>query len=309
MLVIFEKMALLVIILALGYMCAKLRLVGLEFNKGLSKMVMNVFLAGMILSSVINKDLDMTKGDMLFGIGMLTVMQLICLAVGYITPAAMRIKGGDKGMYRLVTSFSNLGFMGVPVIAAVYGENAIFFASLGNIPFSILLYTVGVMFLQHGSDNKEKINLKSMINVPIIATVIATVIFVFEIPMPLLVEDVASMLSNACIPLSMMCIGLSLGNVSIKDAFIHPRIYGMNFMRLVAAPIAVWFVLHFFITDIVMLGSIVIVAACPPAVVCAILGMDYGRDGVEASETIFVGTVLSMFTIPLLISLLGLNIA
>ena len=106
-----------------------------------------------------------------------------------------------------------------------------------------------------------------------------------------------------------MCIGLSLGNVSIKDAFIHPRIYGMNFMRLVAAPIAVWFVLHFFITDIVMLGSIVIVAACPPAVVCAILGMDYGRDGVEASETIFVGTVLSMFTIPLLISLLGLNIA
>lgn len=309
MLVIFEKMALLVIILALGYMCAKLRLVGPEFNKGLSKMVMNVFLAGMILSSVINKDLDMTKGDMLFGIGMLTVMQLICLAVGYITPAAMRIKGGDKGMYRLVTSFSNLGFMGVPVIAAVYGENAILFASLGNIPFSILLYTVGVMFLQHGSDNKEKINLKSMINVPIIATVIATVIFVFEIPMPLLVEDVASMLSDACIPLSMMCIGLSLGNVSIKDAFIHPRIYGMNFMRLVAAPIAVWFVLHFFITDIVMLGSIVIVAACPPAVVCAILGMDYGRDGVEASETIFVGTVLSMFTIPLLISLLGLNIA
>ena len=309
MLVIFEKMALLVIILALGYMCAKLRLVGPEFNKGLSKMVMNVFLAGMILSSVINKDLDMTKGDMLFGIGMLTVMQLICLAVGYITPAAMRIKGGDKGMYRLVTSFSNLGFMGVPVIAAVYGENAIFFASLGNIPFSILLYTVGVMFLQHGSDNKEKINLKSMINVPIIATVIATVIFVFEIPMPLMVEDVASMLSDACIPLSMMCIGLSLGNVSIKDAFIHPRIYGMNFMRLVAAPIAVWFVLHFFITDIVMLGSIVIVAACPPAVVCAILGMDYGRDGVEASETIFVGTVLSMFTIPLLISLLGLNIA
>ena len=54
MLVIFEKMALLVIILALGYICAKTKLVGPEFNKGLSNMVMNVFLAGMILSSVIN---------------------------------------------------------------------------------------------------------------------------------------------------------------------------------------------------------------------------------------------------------------
>ena len=274
MLIIFEKMALLVIILALGYMCAKIKLVGPEFNKSLSKLVMNVFLAGMILSSVINKDLDMTKGDMLFGIGMLAITQLICLAVGYITPAAMRIKDGDKGMYRLVTSFSNLGFMGVPVIAAVYGESAVFFASLGNIPFNIMLYTAGVMFLQSGSDTRKKISLKSMINVPMIATVIATVIFVLEIPMPLIVEDVAGMLSDACIPLSMMCIGLSLGHVSIKDAFIHPRIYGMNFMRLVAAPVAVWFVLRLFITDIVTLGSIVILAACPPAVVCAILGMD-----------------------------------
>lgn len=308
MLVIFEKMALLVIFLALGYACAKIKLVGPEFNKGLSKMVMNVFVAGMILSSVINKDLGMTKGEMLFGIGMLMLMQIICLIVGYLTPTVLRIKNGDKGMYRLVTSFSNLGFMGVPVISSVYGENAIFLASLGNIPFNIFFYTIGVMFLQGSGDNKEHINIKSMINVPVIATIIATVIFMFEIPMPMIIDDVADMLSDACIPLSMMCIGLSLGNVSIKDAFVHLRLYGVNFMRLIVAPVVVWFVLKFFITDTVMLGSIVIIAACPPAVVCAILGMDYGRDGVEASEAIFVGTVMSMFTIPLILSVLGLNV-
>ena len=74
MLVLFEKMALLVIILAIGYICAKIKLVGPEFNKGLSKMVINVFLAGMILASVMNKELSMSKGDMLFGIAMLFVM-------------------------------------------------------------------------------------------------------------------------------------------------------------------------------------------------------------------------------------------
>ena len=195
--------------------------------------------------------------------------------------------------------------MGVPVISAVYGEGAIFFASLGNIPFNVMLYTVGIMLLQSNGEKKEKISIKSMINVPIIATVIATVIFLFEIPMPV---DVADMLSDACAPLSMMCIGLSLGSVSIKDAFVHPRIYGINFMRLIVAPVAVWLVLKLFVSDIVMLGSIVIIAACPPAIICALLGMDYGRDGVEASETIFVGTVLSMFTIPMLVSLLGLSL-
>ena len=164
------------------------------------------------------------------------------------------------------------------------------------------------MLLQSNGEKKEKISIKSMINIPVIATVIATVIFLFEIPMPVIVVDVADMLSDACAPLSMMCIGLSLGSVSIKDAFVHPRIYGINFMRLIVAPVAAWFVLRFFISDIVMLGSIVIIAACPPAIICALLGMDYGRDGVEASETIFVGTVLSMFTIPLLVSLLGLSL-
>ena len=237
MLVLFEKMALLVIILAIGYICAKIKLVGPEFNKGLSKMVINVFLAGMILASVMNKELSMSKGDMLFGIAMLFVMQIVCFAVGMITPAAMRIKDGDNGMYKLITSFSNLSFMGVPVISAVYGEGAIFFASLGNISFNVLLYTV---------------------------------IFLFEIPMPVIVVDVADMLSDACAPLSMMCIGLSLGSVSIKDAFVHPRIYGINFMRLIVAPVVVWLVLKLFVSDIVMLGSIVIIAACPPAIICAI---------------------------------------
>lgn len=237
MLVLFEKMALLVIILAIGYICAKIKLVGPEFNKGLSKMVINVFLAGMILASVMNKELSMSKGDMLFGIAMLFVMQIVCFAVGMITPAAMRIKDGDKGMYKLITSFSNLSFMGVPVISAVYGEGAIFFASLGNIPFNVLLYTVGIMLLQSNGEKKEKISIKSMINVPIIATVIATVIFLFEIPMPVIVVDVADMLSDACAPLSMMCIGLSLGSVSIKDAFVHPRIYGITSCVLSSRPL------------------------------------------------------------------------
>ena len=72
MLVLIEKMALLTILMGIGYLCAKLKIVGPEFNKGLSKIVINVLLAGMILSSVINKQMSMAKADVIFGIGMLT---------------------------------------------------------------------------------------------------------------------------------------------------------------------------------------------------------------------------------------------
>lgn len=305
MLVIIEKMGLLTIMLAIGYMCAKLKLVGPDFNKGLSKLVINVFLAGMILSSVINKQLEMSGSDVAFGIGMLTLMSLISLGIGFITPSVLRFKGGDTGMYRILVAFGNVGFVGLPIISAVYGAEVVFFAALVNIPFNLLLYTVGVMQLQDGGDNK-KFQLKKALNVPIIATLIATVIFIFEIPMPLIVEDTASTVGAACVPLSMMSVGLSLGNVSIKEALTQPRLYAVNIVRLIIVPLATWGVLQFIIDDPVMLGTVVIMSACPPAIVCPILGMDYGRDGAEGSEAVFIGSILSIVTVPILISVLGL---
>ena len=305
MTVLIEKMALLVILLALGYLCARLKLVGPEFNKGLSKLVINVFLAGMILSSVINKKLEMTGGDIAFGLLMMTLSMLICLGLGWLSPKLLRIKDGDKGMYRMLSAFMNNGFVGFPLVAAVYGENAVFFASLSNIPFNLLLYTVGVMFLQKG-DKNTKFSIKSVINVPIVATLIAVVIFAFEIPMPKLVDDVADTVSAATVPLSMMCVGLSLGSVSLKEALLQPRLYGISLVRLIICPLTVWLVLRMFITNPVILGTIVLLAACPSAIICTILGIQYGRDGVESSEAIFISTMLSMITIPLLISVLGL---
>ncbi len=305
MLVIIEKMALLTIMLAIGYMCIKLKLVGPEFNKGLSKLVINVFLVGMILSSVINKQLDMSGSDVAFGIGMLVLMSLISLGIGIIMPSVFRFKGGDTGMYRILAAFGNVGFVGLPIVSAVYGEEVVFFASLVNIPFNLLLYTVGVMQLQTGGEGK-KFQLKKALNVPIIATLTATVIFIFEIPMPLIVEDTASTVGAACVPLSMMSVGLSLGNVSIKDALTQPRLYAVNAVKLLIIPLVTWGVLRFVIDDPVMLGTVVLLAACPPAIVCPILGMDYGRDGVEGSEAVFIGSVLSVITVPVLISVLGL---
>ena len=303
--VLFEKMAMLVILLALGYLCARLKLVGPEFNKGLSKLVINFFLVGMILSSVINKEMELTGAEALTGFLMLALMMLICFAIAWISPGVLRIKDGDKGMYRMLVAFMNNGFMGFPIVAAIYGEGAVFFASLSNIPFNRLLYSAGVMLLREGSEG-EKFKLRNAINAPLVATLIATIILVLKIPVPAIIDDTVDTISSATVPLSMMCIGLSLGSVSLKDAFVHPRLYGLSFVRLVVCPLIVWFVMSFFITNPVILGTIVILSACPSAVICSILGIENGRDGIESSEAVFLCTVLSMITIPLLVSVLNL---
>ena len=102
----------------------------------------------------------------------------------------------------------------------------------------------------------------------------------------------------------MMCVGISLGPVSVKDALSHPRLYALSLVRLIVCPLAVWFVLHFFISDPVSFGIIVALMATPTAIVCTILGLENGRDGIESSEEIFISTALSMITIPVIMSFL-----
>lgn len=305
MAVLFEKMGMLVILLILGYLCAKIKLVGPEFNKGLSKLIMNFFIVGMILSSVVNKEISLTPQETAYGFLMMVIMYVICFAIAFLSPRLFKKSGGDLAMYTLLIAFTNNGFIGFPVVSAVLGDGALFFASLSNIPFNLLLYSLGVIMLQNGE--KSELKLRQFLSTPLIATLVAAVIFVFRIPIPAVIDDTLDSISAATVPLSMICIGLSLSSVSIGEVFTKPRLYVINFIRLIVCPLAVWFVLHFFITDPIMLGTIIIVSACPSAVVCTILGIQYGRDGVESSESIFLSTVLSMLTMPLLISVLGLG--
>lgn len=306
MTVIFEKMAMLVIFLAAGYIFARMKIVGPEFNKGLSKLVINFFLVGMILSSVVNKEFDMTGKEIIISLGLWCVMIAVSVTVGWLTPKIFRMKNGDSGMYSLMIGFMNNGFMGFPLVAAVYGADCLFFAALSNIPFNLVLYTLGLIILNSG-ENGQKLELKRIINAPICATLAAILILALKIRLPVFVEDTVGYMSSATVPLSMMCIGVSLGGVALKDAFCHPRLYIVSLMRLVVCPLITWLILRSFVTDTVMLGTIVLLAATPTAVICTILGIEYGRDGIESSEGILLSTLLSMVTIPLIITVLGLG--
>lgn len=306
MTVIFEKMAMMVIFLAGGYIFARMKVVGPEFNKGLSKLVINFFLVGLILSSVVNKESDMTGRELFFSLGLWFVMIAISIIVGWLTPRLFRMKSGDRGMYSLMVSFMNNGFMGFPLVVAVYGADALFFAALSNIPFNLMLYTVGLVFLNSG-EGGQKLSLKRVVNAPIVATLIAILILVLKIPLPGFIEDTLGYMSSATVPLSMMCIGVALGGVALKDAFCHPKLYLISLMRLIVCPVLTWLILKGIVADPVMLGTIVILAATPTAVICTILGIENGRDGIESSEGVLLSTVLSTGTIPLLISVLGLH--
>lgn len=299
---VLAKMAMLVLLMLVGYLCAKLHITGPEFNQRVNPIVINVLLPTTIINSVINVETTLSGAIILEYIGVMTLMLLILLVISFLTPKLMRA-GDESGVLFSVLAFPNNAFVGFPVVQAVFGTQAVFYASLSNIPFNIILYTIGTAQLR-SSGEKQKFNWRQLLTTPLIATFIAVLLFLTHLHIPTVIADTFSTLSAATTPMSMIVIGTSLGSIPLKKAFGSWRVYAASFVRLLVCPIVVWALLKLFIADPMLLGIAVLLAACPTAMIIAVLCLQYGKDETLASEVIFMSTVFSAATIPLLIWLL-----
>ena len=299
---VLAKMAMLVLLMLVGYLCARLRVTGPEFNRRATPVVMNVLLPATILNSVIGSE-EPVSGTVLLGyLGVLFLALLLCFVAAWLAVWLLRARGDERGVLWLTMAFSNNAFVGFPVVEVVFGPAAVFYAAISNIPFNLMLYTVGTAQLQQGEG--RRMNWKQVLSTPLVATLLAAVLFLTRVPVPQVLCDTISTLAAATIPMSMLIVGTSLGGIPVKKAFGSARVYLAAAVRLLAAPVLVWLVLRLFVRDPVMLGIPVIIAACPSAMIITVLCLRYGRDDSLSSEVIFVSTVFSAVTIPLLLWLL-----
>lgn len=299
---IIGKMAVLVLLMLVGYGCAKLGLTSAAFNQKVTPVVMNVLLVATIMNSVISAE-NVAGGVLLLQyLAAFAASFFISLLVAWGFARLLRRDRDDEGVLRTTLMFPNNAFVGFPVVAAVFGEQAVFYAAISNIPFNILLYTIGAAQLRRSG--KGGVNWRQIFTAPLIATLAASALYVTHLPVPKVIGETVSMLSGATIPMSMLVVGTSLGSIPARKAFGSPRVYAAVAVRLLVVPVVVWAVLRLFITDPVMLGIPVLIAACPTAMIITALCILYGKDESLSSEIIFTSTVLCAFTMPLLAWLL-----
>ena len=232
--VVFAKMAMLVLIMLLGYLCARIGITGPEFNKRVTPLVMNVLLTATILNSVLSVP-DFTGRDIVDYVLVLTAATVLQIAAAWFLPRLLRTRGEDVGATRLVTAFGNVGFVGLPVVAAIFGDEMVFFASLANIPFNLALYSIGAAQLSGGAG--ARFDWRKVLNMPVIATLLSVVLLLSRIHVPAVIADTISTLAGATIPLSMLIIGTSLGAISVRAALADWRVYVVSAVRLLVCPL------------------------------------------------------------------------
>lgn len=296
------KMAMLILLMMIGYFCAKAKWIDQAFSQKASRIVLNVFTAAMIISSAVNVSSAEVSGNLLFFFWMILLAFLIMALVGWLFSRFLPFSPREGGVAWMSILFMNNIFIGFPVIQALFGQGAVFCASLTNIPFNVLLYSLGVAKLCN-TGGARPLRIRQMFSAPLIATLVAVVLFLTRLPVPAVAADTLSTLAGATVPMSMLIIGTSLNSISIKKAVSDWRVYVLSLARLVVCPVLVWLALRT-VLDPMLLGIVVVIAGCPCATMLTILSVQLGADDVLASKTIFVSTILSAITLPLVTLLL-----
>lgn len=294
--VLLQQMGILFVYMMIGYVACKKEYFDQEFGKKLSWLVVNVANPMLAISAVVNNEEQIAKKDFY-----VTVLLAICfyaffLILAQILPRLIGVQRSDIGVYKMMTTFNNIGFMGFPVIAAAYGNGALIYAVPFSIMFNILCYTWGIQTLCGGG---EKGNWKRIINIGTISGIISIVLFFMQIPVPKMICSLSAGLSNLTGPLSMLVIGISIAAMELKDLFTDVKLLKFALIKLLAVPVAAMFLVCQVIDNRLICEVFLVMMATSAASMCAMLSQQYGGDYELAAKGVALTTILSVVTMPI----------
>lgn len=304
---IFEQLITLFLIIAVGYAAKKTHLMDERFDRGLSKVILNAALPSMIIGSVLTAETLPTLSDILMTFLVSCAGYAVTVLIAYLFTAVMRISVGHRGVFRFMLCFGNVGFIGFPVLSAIYGSDALIYATVFNLPFNFLVFTMGAWFLTQDNDEgvKVKTTWKTFLSPAIISCVIAialTLLGVHNVPVA---GSAFETLGSLTTPAALLIIGSSLADMPLRELIGGFRMWMACLFRLLVIPFAVWGIFHFFVTNPLLLGVIVVISGMPVATNGTMLCYQYGGNTHDMAQGTFLSTVLSTISIPVLVAFLS----
>ena len=303
--VVITSVVILFILIFIGFFIGKRGIVHKDSIPDLSRLVIQVTMPVTIFCSMIQQ-----KDRSLLGqVGEIMLMLLIfhiCTAVlGIVAVKMLKIPDHEKGIWIFNFMFSNNGFMGFPLALAIYGNTVLFLMAVANVVSNLLIFSVGLKLITWHYPVKERISLKKMlVNNINISVVIGFIFYLAQFHVPDVGMKLLNYLSNITAGLSMLVVGLSLSRMQIREVFQNKRMFLMVIFRLLIIPlltIVVLKALPFKVPDM-LYALVVLMAALPAASSQTMLAEQYRTNIQDAGRAVFVTTLFSVITIPLIMA-------
>lgn len=319
-----STMASLFLCIFAGFYAAKVHIVDEQGMDKLNSLLLNITFPFMMIG-IFNIELTpeiIQNGVPVFFYGIFYQLILTIIAFAFTSVVSFGLEreetfGFDRNIVvRFAMIFTNTGFVGLPLLSAVLGSDGLVYASLLNIPFNIICFTFGVYLLQPKGENN--INIKSILFTPVMVGVWIGLLLLlsqlilpgtFEVDgeivrLPSFLTNTINMIGGITSPLAMIIVGASLKNTNFKRVFTDWKLHLFSLVKLIIAPAIVYFIMRLFIDDSEILLIVTVFAALPTATIATLLTERFGHDYVYASEIVFITTLYSLITIPLVFLIL-----
>lgn len=295
--VILESIISLFLMIMVGVYASKKKIITEEMNKGLINILIHIALPFMIVSSFIFTYNDTIKDNVIKTFYYSIFAYIIVIIISHFI--LLPIKKDKKTILHFANVFTNTGYVGFPILHAIYGPEGVIYGSVFNMFFVIFLWTYGIILFKGNFQKKELINevKKILLNPSIIAVCIGITIMNFEIVLPkallMGIENIGGMTG----PLSMIIIGVILSNVKIKNYLTDWTIYYGIITKLIVIPIIIYLLsLMLGITSKAM-NTVIIMNAMPAAAMTAILAENFDKEKEYAAVVVSLTTLLSLITV------------
>ena len=299
--VVFQTMLKLFLLLVLGFVLFKCHIFDEYTNKKISALIVNVASPMLFISSIAGVE-GSNKSIVFLMIGAGILMYIGFIILGKIINRLFPFPKKDWPVYECMVVFANTGFMGYPVLLDVFGQEAVFYASLIHMAFNFFVYTYAIMCLTKGDDSEFKLNFKQLLTPGIILIFVGIFIYLFDIQLPSVLMDTINSVGSLTAPLSMMMIGSSLAVYPIKDSFTDWRSYVFAFVRLMIVPFVTMIMCRLLHIDAYYANITIITNAMPVGSMVLMLATQYNANVKIVTRNIVVSTLLSVITIPIVVA-------
>ncbi|MGT2801241.1 hypothetical protein SAMN02910293_01603 [Streptococcus henryi] len=294
---VFQKLVVLFLIMGVGIFLTHKEIFTKDVTFRLSKLLTTYVAPSLFVSSFISQDFSLQR------------LYLLLIMIGFafflLITRIVLVKfllADDRNMDQYATLFANVGFMGTPLAEAVGGANAVFFISGFVVANQIMQWTYGIFLISNG---KTKINFRSVLTNPaMIATVIGLLFFVAPFDLPVELTDTVATIAKLNTPLSTLVLGSYFYKANFKEIFLYKPAYYSAFLRLfVTSAISIFMIWLLPVDAYDMKLALTIASSSPTAMNAALLSQVYGGDYEYGSRLVLLTTVLSLVSIPLMMSL------
>jgi hypothetical protein len=290
------------LILALGYIAAKKKVVGPKFGTQLSNFILSITLPCMMLASVATMPEDTDNNNVLMMFVIAILFYVVMPFIAYFIARILLVKKEDRHMYMYMTIWSNVGFMGFPVIASIFGEGAIFYATIFNLIFNVSNFTLGIMLMS--KEGRKALDFKKFLSPGIVSSIAAVIMFSIHLKLPALLNDTLKTVGDTTTPLAMVVIGIALSGITVRSVFTEFRLYPYVIIKQILLPLMAWAILKNVIVNPYLLGIVIVIIAMPVATSSVLFANRYENNVALATKGVFLTTLASVVTIPMISFLL-----